>query len=81
MADYHEAAVTALADLAATTTEDPEAVVVNAVAEAARRSGLVPSEAPFHPKDTPPKSVVRELVRRAETTLNAEAMTRRASGQ
>lgn len=79
--DYFEAAVTALADLAATTQTDPEAALVNAVADAARRSGLTPSEAPHHPRDFPPKSVVRDLVRRAETTLDAETMHRRATGQ
>ncbi|MFF0593190.1 hypothetical protein [Streptomyces antibioticus] len=79
--DYQQAAVTALVALIDNTADHPEAAVVNAVAEAARRSGLVLDEAPTRRRDFPPKSVVRDLVRRAETTLNAEAQQRTASGQ
>ncbi|MDX3400068.1 hypothetical protein [Streptomyces sp. ME01-18h] len=77
----YDAAVAALVELVNSTGTDPEAAVVNAVADAARQSELVPSVAPYHPRDFPPKSVVRTLVRVAETTLNAETMSRRASGQ
>ncbi|MGW1034318.1 hypothetical protein ACWD4Z_19275 [Streptomyces antibioticus] len=79
--DYQQAAVTALVALVDNTADDPEAAIVNAVAAAARQAGLTPSVAPYHPKDFPPKSVVRDLVRRAETVLNAEAQQRTATGQ
>ncbi|GLW45499.1 hypothetical protein Stsp02_11610 [Streptomyces sp. NBRC 14336] len=78
---HYEAAVAALVELANNTGSEPEAAVINAVSDAARQSGLVPSQAPYHPKDFGPKSVVRLLVRVAETTLNAEAQHRTATGQ
>ncbi|MEV0209432.1 hypothetical protein AB0H97_29965 [Streptomyces sp. NPDC050788] len=81
MTDYHEAAVTALADLAAVTEQDPEAAMVTAMAQAARRCGLVLDEAPTRRRDFPPKAVVRDLVRRAEPALNAEFQAATATGQ
>ncbi|MET9128624.1 hypothetical protein [Streptomyces antibioticus] len=79
--EYYDAAVSALTDLANNTGADPEAVLINALSEAARAAGLVPSTAPYHPRDFGPKSVVRTLVRVAETVLNAEAQQRTATGQ